>query len=100
MSRIRHCVECPNCHTLYLLGSSPYGNGARLVGMPATLPQEYALYCPCRTSIFPMRWKWSEVKACKVTMAAHRRGYGAHAEIVTLCGTLNFGNAPVRRSSV
>src|ERR1700722_13475459 len=29
--RIRHCVKCPKCHTWYLVGFSPYRNGAYLV---------------------------------------------------------------------
>jgi hypothetical protein len=27
MLHVRHCVECPECHTRYLPGSSPYDNG-------------------------------------------------------------------------
>ena len=29
--RIRHCVECPKCHTRYLVGFSPYRNGSYLM---------------------------------------------------------------------
>jgi ketosteroid isomerase-like protein len=29
--RIRHCIECPKCLTRYVIGSSPYRNGAHLI---------------------------------------------------------------------
>jgi hypothetical protein len=29
----------------------------------------------------PNRWRWSEVKACEVSKAAHERGYGTLDEV-------------------
>jgi len=33
--RIRRCLECPKCHTRYLLGFSPYSNGSYVVSVGA-----------------------------------------------------------------
>jgi hypothetical protein len=42
MVRVRHCVECPKCHTRYLPGFTPYRNGSYLIpltkGFPAMDP--------------------------------------------------------------
>lgn len=78
--RIRHCVECPRCHTCYLIASSPYSNGAYIV---RTRPDgdEYTLYCFCDGSQMPNIWKWLQVKTCEVSTRAHRRGYGSLEEV-------------------
>jgi hypothetical protein len=79
--RIRHCVECPHCHTCYLIAFSPYRNGSYLVGTRIGSHEDYTLYCFCEGAPVPSCWKWREVKACKVSKVAHDRGYGTHDEI-------------------
>ncbi len=79
--RIRHCVECPKCHTCYLIACSPYKNGAYLVRKGTGSCEEYTLYCFCEGTQMPNRWRWSEVKACEVSKAAHERGYGTLDEV-------------------
>ncbi len=82
MSRIRHCVECPNCLTRYLISCTPYSNGAYLRPALSGRWEEYILYCPCRRGGTLSRWKATAEMPCKVSNAAFRRGYGAAAEIV------------------
>ncbi|HUM05168.1 MAG TPA: hypothetical protein VLT90_06890 [Terriglobales bacterium] len=77
--RIRHCVECPKCHTRYLIGASPYTNGAYLVMPPSDL-NTHTLYCPCGKSAFTSRW--SESKTYIVSNPAYDRGYGSPEEII------------------
>src|SRR5215469_4489553 len=79
--RIRHCVECPECNTCYVISSSPYRNGAYIVPTEASSSEEYTLYCFCSGGRFPSAWKWRETKACVVSKAAHDRGYGTRNEI-------------------
>lgn len=79
--RIRHCVECPRCHTCYLIAFSPYRNGSYLVRTGVGSHEEYTLYCFCEGQEFPSRWRWSEVKPYEVSKAAHDRGYGTVDEI-------------------
>lgn len=81
--RIRHCVECPRCHTCYLIGFSPYRNGSYLVAVTAG-SDEYTLYCFCDGSQQSSVCRWPEVKACRVSKRAHDRGYGSAAEILPL----------------
>ena len=45
MPRIRHCVECPNCRTRYLIAFTPYSNGAYLIPTAEDSKEEYTLYC-------------------------------------------------------
>jgi hypothetical protein len=80
MSRIRHCVECPNCRTRYLLSFRRYGNGAYLVSTLIGSVEEYALYCSC-TGAGVVRWKSRETKACQVSKEAFDRGYRSPEEI-------------------
>ena len=82
--RIRHCVECPNCHVLYLVSLSPYRNGAYLMPTIRGSTREYALYCSCRGGSAARLWRWSEMKACDVSKAAYDRGYGTRDEIVSI----------------
>ena len=84
MPRIRHCVECPNCHILYLVSLSPYRNGAYVMPTMRGSSREYALYCSCRRGSAPRVWKWSEVKACEISKAAYDRGYGTCDEVVSM----------------
>jgi hypothetical protein len=81
-ARIRHCVGCPRCHTLYVIALSPYTNGSYLLPDGVSCCEEYALYCSCRGSSFPSRWRWSEIKTFRVSTAAYQRGYGAPDEIL------------------
>ena len=84
MPRIRHCVECPNCHILYLVSLSPYRNGSYVMQTVRGSSQEYALYCSCRRGSAARVWKWSEVKACEISKAAYDRGYGTRDEVVSI----------------
>jgi len=79
--RIRHCVECPECHTCYLISCSPYKNGSYLVRSGAGSLEEYTLYCSCQHTRVPRRWKSDELRAFEVSKAAHDRGYGRLGEI-------------------
>jgi hypothetical protein len=80
--RMRHCVECPKCHTRYLIGFSPYRNGARLVPLVAGVWEQWILYCSCGRPPTSSRWSASELKMYVVSDQAHGRGYGPPAEIV------------------
>jgi hypothetical protein len=82
--RIRHCVECPNCHILYLVSLSPYRNGSYLMPTMRGSSREYALYCSCRRGSTARVWRWSEVKACEISKAAYDRGYGTREEVVSI----------------
>jgi len=82
MSRIRHCVLCPNCLTRYLIGFSPYANGAYLVCTRAGSMEDCVLHCPCRRSQAPTRFRSSDIKTCEVTNPAYRRGFGSSDEIL------------------
>lgn len=80
--RIRHCVECPKCHIRYLIGGSPYRNGAYLVSAPVGSEEIHTLHCSCgRLATFARN---SEVKTCVVSPQAHGRGYGPPDEIVSV----------------
>lgn len=82
--RIRHCVECPSCHILYLVSLSPYRNGSYLMPTMRGSSREYALYCSCRRGSTARVWRWSEVKACEISKAAYDRGYGTCDEVVSI----------------
>ena len=79
---IRRCIECPKCQTRYLIGFSPYSNGAHLVSMTPGPSEEYTLYCPCSRPATSTRWKCSEMRSFAVSKSAHARGYGNSDEIV------------------
>jgi hypothetical protein len=78
--RIRHCVECPNCGTRYLIGSSPYNNGAYIVSSLSGQAEEHTLYCSCGRPGITCRW--SEVASYAISSGAYDRGYGRADEIV------------------
>jgi len=82
MPRIRHCVECSTCLTLYLVSCSPYGNGSYLLPTIRGCRDEYILYCRCKAAA--SRWKSSEFKNCDVSTAAFERGYGTTEEITVI----------------
>ena len=77
--RIRHCIECPRCRTRYLIGASPYANGAYLVLSPTDL-ETHTLYCPCGKSAFASRS--AESRTYIVSSPAYDRGYGSPDEIL------------------
>jgi hypothetical protein len=82
--RIRHCVECPKCHIVYLVSLSPYRNGSYLMPTMRGSSREYALYCSCWRGSAARVWRWSEVKACEISKAAYDRGYGTRDEVVSI----------------
>jgi hypothetical protein len=82
MSRIRHCVECPQCRTRYLISLSPYRNGSYLIPTMDGSSEEFVLYCSCNRATVASRWKWSEGTSCEVSKEAYERGYGMAEEIV------------------
>lgn len=82
--RIRHCVECPECRTRYLIAFSPYRNRSYLVPVIVGSSEEFILYCSCKRPSIVSRWKWSEVKTCEVSRAAYDRGYGTAEQIVQM----------------
>jgi len=85
---IRRCVECLRCRTRYLVGFSPYWNGARLVPTNAGSFDAYTLYCSCSGTSTPNVWTWRDMKLCTVAKPAHTRGFGTFDEIVPLPGSL------------
>jgi hypothetical protein len=80
--RVRHCVECPKCHTRYLVGFSPYRNGSQLVPLVAGILEEWILYCSCGRPATSSRWNSTELKMYAVSDQAYGRGYGPPEEIV------------------
>src|SRR5579864_9367271 len=80
-ARVRHCVECPRCHTFYLIAFNPYRNGAYLVRTGTGASEEYTLYCLCDGPHHPNVSRWREVRACEVSRTAHQRGYGSLHEV-------------------
>ena len=82
MPRIRHCVECPNCRTRYLLSFSPYRNGSRLVPAVQGSWDDYVLYCSCTRGNAASRILSTEVKRCDVSKEAYRRGYGTAKDVL------------------
>src|SRR6267378_4027323 len=92
--RIRHCMECPECLTRYLVSGSPYGNGSYLVSLRDGNSEVHTLYCSCGRT--PVSSPWSELKPYVVSSPAHRRGYGPPEEIVPVS---NVGTIPGRLSS-
>jgi hypothetical protein len=82
MRFIRHCVECPKCSTRYVVGFSPYANGAFLLQTHAGSPEEYILYCSCGSPPVCSRWKEGQLATYAVCKTAHNRGYGSRKEIL------------------
>jgi hypothetical protein len=82
--RFRHCVECPECSTRYLVGFSPYGNGSYLVSLRAESAEEYKLVCSCCRPPVYSRWSRSELKMYAVSNQAYASGYGSAQEIWVL----------------
>src|SRR5581483_3416009 len=82
--RVRHCVECPNCRTRYLIAFSPYRNGSYLARTGSSISEHYTLYCRCGIPAVCSQWHWSELNTYKVSSKAHDRGYGTPDEIVAI----------------
>ena len=82
--RIRHCVECPQCRTRYLIAFSPYRNRSYLVPKVVGSSEEFILYCTCRRPAAVSRWRWKEVKTCEISRAAYDRGYGSAEQVVEI----------------
>jgi len=82
--RIRHCIECPNCLTRYLVGFSPYRNGSYLMPLLEGSCEAWTLYCSCGRPPISTRWSCSELKMYAVSNRAHDRGYGPPEEIVSI----------------
>ena len=82
MLRIRHCVECPQCRTRYLIAFSPYKNGSYLVPAVYGSSEAYTLYCYCRGLPVVSHWTWKETRACEVLNQAYDRGYGTPEEVL------------------
>jgi hypothetical protein len=60
MSKTRLYIECPNCHTQYLMkkGELTYSSGAYIENVAGVLDAQ-RLLCPCRPHT-PYRFKMSE----------------------------------------
>lgn len=80
-TRLRHCVECPECGTRYLFGFSPYRNGSHLVKMLSANSDEYKLICACSRPPVCTRRIWDELNLYSVGNSAFARGYGGPEEI-------------------
>jgi hypothetical protein len=78
------CIECPRCHTRYIVGASPYRNGSYVSSHPSEGPDVHSLYCSCtgRFGFFLLKFKSSELKTYSVSEWAHARGFGSPDEIV------------------
>ena len=82
MLRIRHCVECPECFTRYLIAFSHYSNGSYLVPAVYGSSQAYTLYCRCKGLPVVSQCAWRKTRACEVSHEAYERGYGTPEEIL------------------
>jgi hypothetical protein len=80
-ARLRHCVECPECCTRYLIGFSPYRNGTYLVSVVSEAARDYWLFCSCSRPRVCSRWSRNDLKAYEVSNTAYVRGYGSASEI-------------------
>jgi hypothetical protein len=82
--RVRHCVECPECRTRYLVGFSPYRNGSYLLPVLPEISVEWILYCACAKLPVRSRWHGEELNRYAVSRQAYHRGYGSSEEVVLL----------------
>src|SRR5579862_2985588 len=102
--RLRHCVECPECSTRYVIGFSPYQNGSYLSSFITEYSEEYQLFCSCRQPRICSQWSWNDLKTYSVSNEAYIRGYGRPEEIWLLgpktdreTGSLNLNLGEGRR---
>ena len=72
MATTRLFVECPNCHTQYLMKERPYNhsNGAYIENV-AGAPEWQRLICPCRPRT-PYKFKLTEKKRLQVVSDSER----------------------------
>jgi hypothetical protein len=89
--RIRHCVECWNCRTRYVIGFSPYRNRSHIVSQPWEGVDLLRLHCFCGNST---GFTLGELKTYAVSPSAYLRGYGSTDEIVPVQGD----EKPVKRA--
>lgn len=94
--RLRRCIECPKCGTRYLIGFSPYGNGASVVSFVTETSEEYQLFCSCGGRPIPSRWNWSELKTYAIPNSAYDRGYGPPEEVLLCAGQVWRGDCDAR----
>jgi hypothetical protein len=80
--RFRPCVECPKCHTRYIIGVIPYRNGSYVSAYPPDDIDLRRLYCSCLNRFDYYPFKLSELKIYTVSEWAYARGYGSLEEIV------------------
>lgn len=92
--RIRHCVECPSCHTLYLASRSPYRNGSYIVPTGGAASEEFTLKCYCSGSHIAHSWKWLTPIPCEVSRTAHDRGYGSVDEVLPIARKPQMDSLP------
>ncbi len=79
--RLRHCIECPECRTRYLIGFSPYCNGSHLTLVWLESREECRLVCACcRPAACSQRGR-RELEMYRVSYRAYKRGYGTPEEI-------------------
>jgi hypothetical protein len=81
--RLHRCVECPKCHTRYILGANPYGNGSYIVSHDTVESDLRRLFCTCRLPDYH-EFKLNEMKAYAAPHSVYERGYGSPDEIVLL----------------
>jgi len=81
MFLVRHCVECPKCHTRYLPSFSPYRNGSYLIPLTAHGATGWILYCSCRMPPASSQWSSTDLKPYEICRQAYRRGYGSAEEV-------------------
>src|SRR5947207_10542082 len=93
--RIRHCIECPKCHTRYILGASPYRNGAYLISRLGENAEVHTLYCACGKPPAPTRW--TDVRTYVVSSRAYHQGYGSPQEIMLVRDEGTKGTPTERR---
>ncbi len=85
--RIRHCVECPECHTRYMIGFSTYQNGTLPLRRREENSERYTLLCSCGEPFSITRFSEKMLIRYVVLTPAYRRGYGSPGEIVPLGST-------------
>ena len=85
-SRLRSCVECPKCHTRYVIGSNPYYNGSYIVAYPPSGADLLRLYCTCGDLLTSHAFEISDLKMYAVSEWAEKHEYGSPEEIVSVRG--------------
>lgn len=85
--RIRHCVECPECRTRYVIGFSPYDNGTCLLIRREGNSERYTLLCSCGEPFSITRLHEKALIRCVVLTCAYQRRYGSSDEIAPLGST-------------